>query len=195
MDQWTNGPIDQQTNGYSTCDIFFWWIELLWIDLSCVELTWNALLTKSFVTDLASICAGINAPNFWGAWGSYSEILKSVRRLCEKVVRGWLQELLSELTTHSLLIFEQSCLLLPVEALVETQSGENRRAAGRGKPRRLLGSQGRGSRIGSLSYGTCVHQTSSLFGMRKEKATCKEVFGQSGQLLQGCGNPCWGWYG
>ena len=25
--------------------------------------------------------------------------------------------------------------------------------------------------------------------------TCKEVFGQSGQRLLGCGNPCWVWYG
>ena len=43
---------------------------------------------------------GINAPNFWGAWGGYREILRSVRRLCEKVVRGRLQELLSELTKN-----------------------------------------------------------------------------------------------
>ena len=42
-----------------------------------------------------SIHTGINAPNFWGAWGGFREIL---RRLCEKVVRGRLQELLSELT-------------------------------------------------------------------------------------------------
>ena len=41
---------------------------------------------------------GINAPNFWGAWGGYREILSSMRRLCVKVVRGQLQELLSELT-------------------------------------------------------------------------------------------------
>ena len=32
------------------------------------------------------------------AWGGYREILRSVRRLCEKVVGGRLQELLSELT-------------------------------------------------------------------------------------------------
>ena len=48
--------------------------------------------------ELATICTGINAPNFWGARGDYRKILRSVRRLCEKVVRGRLQELLSELT-------------------------------------------------------------------------------------------------
>jgi len=53
---------------------------------------------STFAIDLATMCTGINAPNSWGAWGGYREILRSVRRLCEKVVRGWLQELLSELT-------------------------------------------------------------------------------------------------
>ena len=56
---------------------------------------------SKFVIDLATICTGINAPNFWGAWGGYGEILRSVRRLCEKVARGRLQEFLSELTTTS----------------------------------------------------------------------------------------------
>ena len=50
-----------------------------------------------FVIDLATIYTGINVQNSWGAWGGYREILRSVRRLCEKVVRGRLQELLSEL--------------------------------------------------------------------------------------------------
>ena len=44
-----------------------------------------------------SIYTGINAPTFWGAWGGYRGILRSVRMLCEKVVRGRLQELLSKL--------------------------------------------------------------------------------------------------
>ena len=52
---------------------------------------------STFLIDLATKYTGINAPNFWGAWGGYREILRSVRRLCEKVVRGRLQELLSEL--------------------------------------------------------------------------------------------------
>ena len=88
-DQWTNWPSDQWTNG--TMDILLWWIDLLWIDLRCDDLAWIAL-TKSFVTDLASIYAGINAPKeheevierFWGAWGGYREILRSVRRLYVK---------------------------------------------------------------------------------------------------------------
>ena len=43
---------------------------------------------------------------------------------------------------------------VPGEASVGTRIGENRLPAGRGKPRRLLGSQGRGSQIDSLSCGT-----------------------------------------
>ena len=44
-----------------------------------------------------TIYTDINAPNSWGTWGGYREILRSVRMLCEKVVRGRLQELLSKL--------------------------------------------------------------------------------------------------
>ena len=43
------------------------------------------------------IYTGVNAPKFWSAWGGYIEILRSVKRLCEKVAMGRLQELLSEL--------------------------------------------------------------------------------------------------
>ena len=55
---------------------------------------------SKFGIDLATIYTNINGPNFLGAWGGYREILRSVRRLCKKVVRGRLQELLSELTIH-----------------------------------------------------------------------------------------------
>ena len=51
----------------------------------------------------------------------------------------------------------------PVEALVGTRSEEIRQAAGRGKPRRLSGSQGRGSQIGSLSCGTWYHQVKFIW--------------------------------
>ena len=59
---------------------------------------------SAFVIDFASIYTCINAPNLWGAWGGYREILRSVRRLCEKVVRGQLQELLLELTKYAITI-------------------------------------------------------------------------------------------
>ena len=64
-----------------------------------ISINWNlSQHQSSFVIDLEPLYTGINAQNFWGAWGGYREILRSVRRLCEKVVRGRLQELLSELT-------------------------------------------------------------------------------------------------
>ena len=59
----------------------------------------SILHQSTFVIEFGTIYTGINAPNFWGAWGGYREILRSVRRLCEKVVRGRLQEFLSELKT------------------------------------------------------------------------------------------------
>ena len=56
---------------------------------------------STFEIDLATVYTGVNAPNFWGAWGGYREILRSMRRLCEQVGRGWTQELLSELTNRA----------------------------------------------------------------------------------------------
>ena len=35
-------------------------------------------MIRSFVTDLATIYTGINAPNFWGVFGGYGEILRCV---------------------------------------------------------------------------------------------------------------------
>ena len=67
---------------------------------SSISISISIQYQSTFVIDFATIYTGINAPNFWGAWGGYREILRSVRRLCEKVVRGRLQELLSELTRH-----------------------------------------------------------------------------------------------
>ena len=49
---------------------------------------------KSQPVKREKILIGRNAQNCWSAWGGYSEILKCVRRLCEKVVMGWLLELL-----------------------------------------------------------------------------------------------------
>ena len=67
------------------------------ISTNRLELAWVALI-RSFITDMTTIYTGINAQQFWGAWGGYSEIVRSVRRLCEKVAIGRLQELLSEPT-------------------------------------------------------------------------------------------------
>ena len=56
----------------------------------------------------------------------------------------------------------------PVEALVGTRSEEIRQAAGRGKPRRLSGSQGRGSQIGSLSCGTWYRKVRFIWDGKRQ---------------------------
>ena len=78
---------------------------------------------------------------------------------------------------------------VPGEASVGTRIGENRLPAGRGKPRRLLGSQDRGSRIGSLSSGIWYDKVKNLQDKQCGR-TYKEVFGRSGPPLPGSDNPC-----
>ena len=80
---------------------------------------------------------------------------------------------------------------VPGEASVGTRIGENRLPAGRGKPRRLLGSQDRGSRIGSLSCGIWYDKVKNLQDKQCGR-TYKEEFGRSGPPLPGSDNPCWG---
>ena len=78
---------------------------------------------------------------------------------------------------------------VPGEASVGTRIGENRLPAGRGKPRRLLGSPDTGSRIGSLSSGIWYDKVKNLQDKQCGR-TYKEVFGRSGPPLPGSDNPC-----
>ena len=63
--------------------------ELRWNVLSCVELSWDALI-RSFITDMATMYTGINAPNFWGGYPKKVGIGRHIELLSKLISREFL---------------------------------------------------------------------------------------------------------